>query len=124
MLTRKDFADRQMIDQLVGTGVSLHEGQFFGLPNQLLNLTVATGLVIAAISAAALWWRERARGVLGAPLPTGTPRLSRGLVAIVLVLAALLPEFGASLVVVLLVEHLVLRRIPPVARWLGLREAS
>ena len=123
MLTRKDFADRQVIDRLVGTGVSLHEGQFFGLPNQLLNLTVATGLVIAAISAAALWWRERARGVLGAPLPTGVPRLSRGLVAIVLVLAALLPEFGASLVVVLLVEHLVLRRMPPVARWLGLREA-
>ena len=123
VLTRKPFAERHVIDRLVGTGVSLHEGQFFGWPNQLLNLLVAIGLSTAAVSAATLWWKERARGALGAPLPKGTPRFSIGLVAIVLLLAVLLPEFGASLVVVLAVERLVLRRIPPVARWLGLRGA-
>jgi uncharacterized iron-regulated membrane protein len=124
VLTRKTFGERHVIDRMVGIGVSVHEGQLFGWANQLLNLLVAAGLSIASLSAATLWWRQRARGVLGAPLPKGPPRFSWGLVAIVLLLAALLPEFGVSLVAVLAVERLLLRRIPVAARWLGLREAA
>ena len=124
VLTHKTFADRHIIDRMVGTGVSLHEGQFFGWPNQLLNLLVATGLSTAAVSAAVLWWRRRASGVLGAPLPKGRPRFSIGLLAIVLLLAGLLPEFGVSLIAVLATERLVFRKIPPVARWLGLNDAD
>jgi uncharacterized iron-regulated membrane protein len=41
-----------------------------------------------------------------------------------LVLAALLPLLAASLIVLWLTERLVLARIPPAARWLGLRPAS
>ena len=120
VLTRKNFSDRQFVDQWVGTGVALHEGQMFGLPNQILNLVVATGLATASVSAALLWWRQRTRGILGAPLPIGQPRFSAGLLIIVLILAVLLPEFGISLFVVLVIERLVLRNIPPIARWLGL----
>ena len=43
-----------------------------------------------------------------------------GDVAVTVLLAIYLPLLGASLIVVLLLEQLVLRRIPPVARWLGL----
>ena len=121
IVSRKDFSDRPVIDQAVGVGVALHEGQLFGLGNQLLNLTVALGLLTASLSATLLWWRRRATGVLGAPLPEGQPRFSPGLVAICLLLGVLLPEFGASLCVVLVLEWAVLRRIPGVATWLGLR---
>ncbi len=124
VLTHKTFADRHIIDRMVGTGVSLHEGQFFGWPNQLLNLLVATGLSTAAVSAAVLWWRRRASGVLGAPLPKGRARFSIGLLAIVLLLAVLLPEFGVSLIAVLATERIVFRNIPPVASWLGLNRAN
>lgn len=121
IISRKDFADRPLIDQAVGVGVALHEGQLFGLGNQVLNLTVATGLLTASVSAALLWWRRRASGVLGAPLPEGEPRYSFGLVVICVLLGVLLPEFGLSLCAVLLVEWAVLRRISGVAHWLGFR---
>ena len=76
------------------------------------------------MSAAVLWWRRRASGVLGAPLPKGRARFSIGLLAIVLLLAVLLPEFGVSLIAVLATERIVFRNIPPVASWLGLNRAN
>ena len=44
-----------------------------------------------------------------------------GLLVTLCLLAILFPMFGASLVVVLLVEKIVLIRIPSVSEWLGLR---
>lgn len=42
----------------------------------------------------------------------------------ILLLGVYLPLFGASLLVVLLVEWMLLRRIESVRRWLGLRPAG
>jgi uncharacterized iron-regulated membrane protein len=61
--------------------------------------------------------------VLGAPVPEGKPRLSAGLLALVIMLGVSLPLFGLSLVIVWLVERLLLRRIPIASEWLGLRAA-
>jgi uncharacterized iron-regulated membrane protein len=121
ILHRENFAQRNWVDQTVGVGVAAHEGQLFGWPNQLVSLLTATGLFMASISAAVLWWRRRGEGVLGAPLPAAPPRFSKGLLVIVVVLGALLPLLGASITIVLVIEQLILSRIPPVRRWLGLR---
>ena len=59
---RKDFSERHWIDQAVGYGVAAHEGQLFGLANQLLSLLAALGLFITAASGALLWWPPPARG--------------------------------------------------------------
>ena len=64
---RKDFADRHLIDRIVGTGVAAHEGRLFGWPNQLLGLITAIGLILLCVSAGVLWWRRREPGVLGGP---------------------------------------------------------
>lgn len=120
ILTRKDFAQRRLIDRLVGWGVAIHEGQAFGWVNQLLNLSTALGLMLLAISSVMLWWRRKPEGMLGAPPAPRRATATIGLVAIIVVMAVLLPLFGASLLVVLLVERLVLRHLPPARRWLGL----
>ena len=73
-----------------------------------------------AVSAAVMWWRRRPEGRLGAPPALAERRVGAGLIAVTVLLAIYLPLLGASLIVVLLLEQLVLRRIPPVARWLGL----
>jgi uncharacterized iron-regulated membrane protein len=117
---RKDFADRHLIDRVVGTGVAAHEGRLFGWPNQLLGLLTAAGLVVLSISSVVLWWRRREPGVLGAPRPLAPPRVSAGLLTPVVLLGIYLPMFGASLVMVLLLEWILLRRIPPIRAWLGL----
>jgi uncharacterized iron-regulated membrane protein len=120
LLKRENFDQRNWVDRFVGVGVAAHEGQLFGWPNQLLSLFTAVSLLTVSVSAVVLWWRRRPDGALGAPIPTGAPRFSTGLLAIVLILALLLPLLGASLLAVFLLERLLLRRVPGVRDWLGL----
>lgn len=119
----KGFSERKLVDRLVGWGVAIHEGQAFGWLNQLVNLLTALGLTTVSVGAVVLWLRRKPDGVLGAP-PALAPRRARlGLVAAIVLMAALLPLFGLSLLIVLLVERAVLRRTPGPRRWLGLRPA-
>lgn len=120
IVSRDDFATKHPIDKTVAVGIALHEGRLFGWPNQLLGLVTALGLVVVCGSAAWLWLRRREPGSLGAPPPGVSARRSVPLLLALLALGVLLPLFGLSLVTVLVVERLVLRRIPPVAAWLGL----
>ncbi len=117
---RENFGDHPVIDRVVGIGVAAHEGQLFGLPNQLLGLAATSGLVLVSVSAAVLWWRRRPAGVLGAPQAlrsSGVPALlPLGLVG----LGVALPMLGVSMVAVGVAERLVLRRIPAMRQWFGL----
>ena len=108
VLTRKDFAQRRLVDRLVGWGVAIHEGQAFGWLNQLLNLLTALGLSLIAVSGTVLWWRRRPAGGLGAPPARplgGMPTLALAIV----MLAVLLPLFGLSLLAVLVLDQLIRR---------------
>lgn len=119
---RTDFNQRHWIDRVVGTGVAAHEGQLFGWFNQALGVFTALGLVTLSISAAVMWWKRRPDGALGAPQALSERRVGAGLAVVTVLLAVYLPLLGASLIVVLLLERLVLSRIPLVAAWLGLRD--
>ena len=123
VLKRETFGQRNWLDQAIGVGIAAHEGQLF-LGNQIISLLTAAGLLLIAVSGAMMWWRRRPDGVLGAPVPAGEPRFAVGLAAIVVVLGVLLPLLGASLVAVFLAERFVLRRMPGVNTWLGLRGAT
>jgi hypothetical protein len=105
------------------TGVAAHEGQLFGIFNQLLGLFTAMGLLLLSVSAVVLWWRRRAVGVLGAPIPTSRPRFSWALAALILAFGIYLPMLGISLIFVLLTKRFVLRNIPAARQWLGLSAA-
>lgn len=120
IVSREDFSDRHLIDRIVGTCIAAHEGQLFGWPNQLLGLVAAVGLILLSVSGVILWWRRRDQGVLGAPRVLLDPRVSWGLIAMILLLGIYLPLFGASLVLVLFIEWGLLRRIPRLRDWLGL----
>jgi uncharacterized iron-regulated membrane protein len=122
VIKREDFNQCQWIDQAVGIGVAAHEGQLFGLLNQLLGVFTAMGLILLCISSVVLWWRRRPESVLGAPpLLTSKEKLSGAFIAIVAVLALYLPLLGVSIIAVLLIEFVLLRRIPAARYWLGLQ---
>jgi uncharacterized iron-regulated membrane protein len=120
IVSREEFSQRHIIDRVLGIGIAAHEGQLFGLANQLLGLATAMGLVTLSISALVLWWRRRHVGVLGAPLPAGKPRWSFAVIAVVIALAAYLPAMAVSLAAIILLEKSVFSRIPSVSHWLGL----
>ena len=119
--SRKNFADRPLLDRIIGYGVAIHEGQLFGWFNQLLGLLTALGLALLSVSAMVLWWRRRSIGTLGAPPASRkAPIFTFGLIAFIVILGVLLPFFGITLLAVLLVERWVLRYIPSARNFLGL----
>jgi uncharacterized iron-regulated membrane protein len=120
IISREEFKDRQLIDRIVSVGIAAHEGQLFGWPNQLLGLVTAAGLVLLSMSGIIMWWRRRDQGVLGAPKALLSPRVSWGLIALIVLIGVYLPLFGASLLVVLATERFILGRIPRARDWLGL----
>lgn len=100
------------VPKAVTMGIALHEGLYFGLPNQLLMLFAALTVFIPAVSGTAMWWRRRPAKRLGAPpLPEKFP-LWKTAVVIIFALGILFPFVGISLVTVLLFDYLFLRRIP------------
>ncbi|NML93056.1 PepSY-associated TM helix domain-containing protein [Novosphingobium olei] len=118
---RETFADKHPIDRAVGYGVAWHEGALFGLANQLIGLATAMMLVTLAVSGFVMWRKRRNDGELGAPPLPAVPVRIGGVVAILAALALLLPMLAISMAGMAIVERLVLRRIPPLARWLGIR---
>lgn len=117
---RETFADKHPIDRVVAYGIAWHEGHLLGWFNQLVGVLTAAMLVTLAVSGFVIWRRRKPEAVLGAPPLPAVPARIGGVVGIVLLLAALLPLLAISLAVLWLGERLVLARIPPVARWLGL----
>ncbi len=120
--SRKNFSDRLLLDRIIGIGVAAHEGQLFGWFNQALGVFTALGLLLVSVSGIVLWWERRSPGKIGAPkVMPDSPKMAWGVMAIIVVLGMLLPMLGISLLLVLAVERWVLRRIPAVANYLGLR---
>ena len=120
-LSRTGFGDKHVIDQAVGYGIAWHEGQLFGWINQLIGVFTALALITLTVSGFVLWRRRKPDGVLGAPPLPPVPAKIKGVVAIMLILAALLPLLALSLIVLWLFDRLLLPRFPRVAAWLGVK---
>lgn len=108
---RSGFADQHVLDRIVNTGVAWHEGQLFGLANQLIGVATAVGLVAISVLGALMWLKRRPSGTIGAPAAVSR-ELSRGLIVLLLVLALLLPLFGLSLIGIAIIDRLVALRRP------------
>ena len=101
---RRGFADQHPIDRVVNTGVAWHEGQLFGLANQLLGLATAIALIAISIMGVWMWLKRKPQGDLGAPPQQIGARL-RWVVIATIVLGLLLPLFGASVLVLALLDR-------------------
>jgi uncharacterized iron-regulated membrane protein len=103
LLHEDRFADKSAFDKAIHVGIAAHEGQLFGLPNQLLGLATALGLLLLCVSASVMWWRRRPGGSLGVPAPRVPGfRIGYGLGAAIVIVALALPVLGASLLILLL----------------------
>ncbi len=116
----ESFAQRPLLDRVIGIGVAAHEGQLFGWFNQLLGVLTALGLVLMSLTGLVLWQRRRPAASLGAPVPMADTRAGRVVGGVILLCALLLPVLAGSLLVLWLAEMLLLKRLPPVRHWLGL----
>ncbi len=109
-LSVERFADRHVIDRVVGYGIAWHEGQLFGWINQLIGVITALALITLSISGFVMWRRRKPEGGLGAPPVPAIPAKMRGIAVIMLLLAALLPLLALSLILLWLLDRSILRR--------------
>lgn len=117
VLTDVRFADYGMMAQMISLGIALHEGRLFGLANQLLGLAACMGLILIAASSYVMWRKRKPEGKLGAPGKPRDKRAAIGVLAIMLIFGALMPLVGLSIIIVLLLDWLVIRRIRPLKHW-------
>jgi uncharacterized iron-regulated membrane protein len=101
---RNGFADRHIVDRIVNTGIAWHEGQLFGWANQLMGLLTALALIATAIMGVLMWLKRRPEGRLGAPPAVGGVSL-RGVLIVIVVMGLLLPLFGASVLLIALLDR-------------------
>jgi uncharacterized iron-regulated membrane protein len=125
LLSREEFSNHHPIDRVVGYGIAWHEGQLFGVINQLLGVLTAVALFVMSITGFLLWRRRRPQGELGAPALPREARKPATVAMVTLLLAAFLPLFALSLLLLWLIDLLLPRISPAAATWLGIvRHAS
>jgi uncharacterized iron-regulated membrane protein len=120
VLQRTSFAQKPLLDRIIGYGVAIHEGALFPPLNQILGVFTALGLMTLCTSAVVMWWRRRPAGTLGAPPALATARYPYALIGLLVFLGIFLPLLGISMLLVWLLECLCLRRIEPARAFLGL----
>jgi uncharacterized iron-regulated membrane protein len=113
------FAEKKLVDRAIGIGIAAHEGYLFGWFNLVLGVLTCAGLILISVSGFILWRKRKPESVLGAP-PAMPARIGAAVVAITFGLALFLPLLAISLVVLLIAEFILLRRINGISRWLGL----
>jgi uncharacterized iron-regulated membrane protein len=100
------FADKPVLDRAIHVGIAAHEGQLFGLPNQLLGFCTAIGFLTLCVSGVVMWWRRRPGGTIAIPAPRVLEfRVGAGLWAAIVVLGLLVPMLGLSIVALMVVDR-------------------
>jgi uncharacterized iron-regulated membrane protein len=92
-------------------GISVHQGQQFGLINKLVMLAGCIAVWLLGLSAVIMWWKRRPQGRLGAPARPADRRAYIVLAAVVVPLGLLYPLVGLSLVVVLTGDLIIQRSV-------------
>lgn len=114
------FSEKKTLDRIIGIGIAAHEGQLFGWLNQLLGVFTTVGLTLMGVSAFVLWRRRKPKDALGAPPPLPHAKVGKIVGGAVLILALVLPLLAASLIVILMFEWALLKRVPAIRHWLGI----
>lgn len=85
-------------------GIYAHQGQQYGEANRLVMLAGCIGVLLLAGSAPVMWWKRRKHGRLAPPPRPEEPAKGSGIAAIMLVIGAIFPLTGATMVAALLGE--------------------
>lgn len=117
VLTDVRYEQYGVMAKLITLGIAFHEGKLFGIANQLLGLLACLGLILISAGSYVMWRKRAPAGKLGAPNKPREKKASIGVLIIMAVLGVLMPLVGLSLLAVLALDWLVIRRVPALRRW-------
>ncbi|HZV92957.1 MAG TPA: PepSY domain-containing protein [Caldimonas sp.] len=102
-----DYSHYGAVGKVTEWGVSVHMGREFGRANQLVLLAGCLALLAVAASGVVMWWKRRPRGLLAAPPRRDADRIGRNVAVMAIVLGAVFPLLGLSMLVALVIDVLV-----------------
>ncbi len=111
------FQDFGFGAKMVSLGIALHEGQLFGLANQLIGLIVCLGLIGVVISSFMMWRKRKPEGKLGSPAKSQDKKITRTVFFIMLAMGIIMPLVGISIIIVFLLDRFILPKIKPLKAW-------
>ncbi len=99
-----EFAEFGTGAKIVEWGISVHQGQEWGLFNQLLMLAGCIALITASITGITMWWKRRPVGKIAAPQTEGEGRIGVIAFAIAALIGVLYPLVGGTMLAALVVD--------------------
>jgi uncharacterized iron-regulated membrane protein len=118
VVSQYGYADYPVLAKVVAQGIALHEGRRFGTVNFWATILFCLGVIFMCVTGPIMWWRRRPKGSgPGAPRGRMPVRATPWLAAILLVAGVLLPLFGVSLLILLILDQVLLRRVPRLRAW-------
>lgn len=113
VLAQVSFADYSPMAKFMAVGTALHQGDL-GLWSAWLNVVFCLAVVFLCVSGIVMWWQRRPAhaGRLAAPRAPANAALWKSGAGVMLLVAVAFPLTGAVLVAVLLLDGLLLSRLP------------
>ena len=96
--------------KLIEWGIATHQGQEYGPANRWVMLAGCIGILLLVISAPVLWWKRRVNGSLARPPRRQNPGAGKAATMTAVVLGALYPLTGATILLVMLIDSRFERR--------------
>ncbi|MBY0123770.1 PepSY domain-containing protein [Bacillus sp. S/N-304-OC-R1] len=87
-------------------GIPLHEGHLFGWPNKILNLAICLSFLLVIFWGFKTWLSRKKESSLSAP-PKVSSKITLSFIVFVVILGVVMPLFGISLLVVLIIEGMI-----------------
>jgi uncharacterized iron-regulated membrane protein len=110
VVDRYFWSKEHWFSKLTSAGIAFHQGELFGVPLQIFMSLLAVGVIALVVFGYKMWWQRRPLGGMGSPPPirAWVRNAPVGMLAVVLVLAWLLPTLGLSLLIWLVIERALL----------------
>ncbi|MFE6795787.1 PepSY-associated TM helix domain-containing protein [Paenibacillus chitinolyticus] len=103
LISKVGFEDYGILAKWFTWGIPLHEGHLFGWLNKVLNLVVCLLFLLVIFWGFRTWLIRKKKNSMSAP-PNLSSKLSVGFIIFMLLLGCMMPLFGISLILVVLIE--------------------
>ncbi|STO58139.1 PepSY-associated TM helix domain-containing protein [Grimontia hollisae] len=107
------FSDYNWMAKAMAAGIALHQGDI-SVINKVFNLFVCLVFLVISITGAIMWWKRRPQGSkrLGAPSAQRDSGLWLSGIVTLAAICLFLPLAGISVIAILCIDWLILRKLP------------
>ncbi|WP_064706255.1 PepSY-associated TM helix domain-containing protein [Rhizobium bangladeshense] len=113
------FDQYPFLGRAIEWGINVHQGQEWGLFNQLLMLATCLAIILSSVTAVVMWWKRRPAGGLGVPPMPPKRSVYYGLWVIAGLFGVAFPMSGLAILVMIAFDQIVVRFVPLLKRALA-----